>query len=76
MNKTKVTSKYQTTVPEEVRKRLGIKSGSEVGWHIVREYVILDAHKKIPNPVGFLTSQIKADYNAMKLVRESREEFQ
>ena len=75
MQKTKVTSKYQTTIPENVRNRLGIKAGSEVGWHIIREYVILDTHKKIKNPVAFLTSQIKASYDAVKLVRETRDDL-
>ena len=75
MHKTKITRKYQTTVPEEVRKRLGVGAGSEVRWHVVREFVIVDAHRKIKDPVKFLTTQIKVDYDAVKLVREAREDL-
>ena len=33
------------------------------------------ARTKIRNPVSFLTSQIKLDLDAVKLVRETREDF-
>jgi len=75
MYRTRVTSKYQTTIPREIRKRLGVKAGSEVGWHTVREFVMVDAHKAIKNPVAFLTSQIREGADAVKLVRRAREEF-
>ena len=72
---TKVTSKYQTTIPEEVRKYLDVKAGEEVEWNIVKSIIIVNKHKKIKNPTKFLTSQIKLDIDAVKLVREVREEF-
>jgi len=53
MQKTKLTSKFQTTVPENIRQKLGVGAGGEVGWHIVKEFVIVDKHKKIENPVEF-----------------------
>ena len=39
--------------------------------------VVVDTHKKIADPVRFLTSQIKTamNVNAVKLVNESREDF-
>jgi len=37
--------------------------------------VIVDVHKKMPNPVKFLTSQVKLDLDLVKLVKETREEF-
>lgn len=70
---TKVTTKYQTTIPEEVREFLGVESGKEVEWNIVRGVVIVDASRKVKNPVKFLTSQIKLNLDAVKLVKESRE---
>ncbi len=73
--KTKVTTKYQTTIPEEVRKFLGVESGKEVEWNIVKSMVIVDVARKIKNPVKFLTSQIRLNIDAVKLVRESREDF-
>jgi len=75
MTRTKITSKYQTTIPEEVRKILKVKSGEEVEWHVVRGIVVVDSSRKIRNPVRFLTSQLKLDLDAVKLVREAREDF-
>jgi len=73
--KTKVTTKYQTTIPEDVRKFLGVESGKEVEWNIVKSMVIVDVARRIQNPVKFLTSQIRLNLDAVKLVRESREDF-
>lgn len=72
---TKVTTKYQTTIPEEVREFLGVESGKEVEWNIVRGIVIVDVSRKVKNPVKFLTSQTKLNLDAVKLVKESREGF-
>ena len=72
---TKVTTKYQTTIPEEVREFLGVESGKEVEWNIVRGVVIVDVSRKVKNPVKFLTSQTKLNLDAVKLVKESREDF-
>ena len=73
--KTKITSKFQTTIPREVRKFLNVESGKEVEWHIVKGMVFVDTNRRMNHPVEFLTSQIKLDIDAVKLVRESREEF-
>lgn len=75
MESTKVTTKYQTTIPRRIRKKLKVTSGGEVFWHVVKELVILDTHKKIKNPVEFITSKIKLDLDAVKLVNESRDDF-
>ena len=75
IEETKITSKYQTTIPKEIRKYLDIKSGKKVRWHVVRGMVVVDAHKKMANPVKFLTSQITLDVDAVKLVKEVREEL-
>ena len=72
---TKVTKKYQTTIPEEVRKYIGVKAGEEVEWNVVKAIVIVSKHKKIKNPTKFLTSQIKLNLDAVKLVREVRDEI-
>ena len=72
---TKVTKKYQTTIPENVRKFLGVESGKEVEWNIVRGMVIVDTATKVRNPVKFLTSQTKINLDAVKLVKEARGEF-
>jgi len=75
MIETKVTPKYQTTIPRKVREYLGIKPGEEVEWYIAKGIVVVDASRKIKNPVDFLTSQTKLDLDAVKLVKEAREDF-
>ena len=70
-----VTTKYQATIPKRVRQELGIKRGEEVTWHILRGMVVLDVHRKIKNPVRFLTSQVRSSTDAVKLVRRVREEI-
>ncbi|MBI2148386.1 type II toxin-antitoxin system PrlF family antitoxin [Candidatus Woesearchaeota archaeon] len=75
MKETKITTKGQTTIPNEVRTILGIKPGDNVAWNTLRGMVIVDVKKKIKDPVKFLTSQIKIDLDAVKLVKESREDF-
>jgi len=75
MARTKVTSKHQTTIPQEVRKVLKVKPGEEVEWYVVKGLVVVDASKKMKNPVEFLVSQVKLDLDAVRLVREAREDF-
>ena len=50
VEETRVTSKHQTTIPKNVRKHLKVQPGQSVRWHVVREMVVVDVHKKIPNP--------------------------
>jgi AbrB family looped-hinge helix DNA binding protein len=75
MEETKVTSKFQTTIPQKIRKILNVQAGNEVEWYVVKEMVIVDKARKIDNPVRFLTSQIEIDIDAVKLVKQAREEF-
>ena len=74
-NGTKVTSKYQTSIPKNIRKFLDISPGKEVEWSIVKSMVVVDIKKKVENPVKFLTSQMKTDIDAVKIVHEARDEF-
>jgi AbrB family looped-hinge helix DNA binding protein len=73
--KTSITQKYQTTVPKNIRKLLGVKAGEDVEWHVVRSMVVLHKQGKIDDPVKFLTSQIRLNLDAVKMVKQSREEF-
>ena len=75
MTETKITSKGQTTIPNEVRNVLGVNPGDNVEWNIVKGMVVIDVKKKIKDPVKFLTSQFKANFDAVKFVRETREEI-
>ncbi len=72
---TKVTRKHQTTIPKNIRRHLGVGPGESVRWHLVKGMVVVDVHRKVKEPVKFLTSQIKLDVDAVRLVRETREAF-
>lgn len=72
IEETRVTQKYQTTIPKEVRKRLNIKPKQSVTWHVLRNLVVVDIHKKVEEPVKFLTSQTRMSVDAVELVREGR----
>jgi len=75
MIRTKVTEKYQTTIPKRIRDVLKVKSGETVEWYIIQGMVVLRKPVKLDNPVEFLTSQTRLDVDAVKLVRETREGF-
>ena len=60
---------------KNVRKHLKVRPGQSVRWQVVKEMVVVDVHKKMTNPVKFLTSQVKLDLDLVKLVKETREEF-
>ncbi len=75
MSETKVTSKFQTTIPSGIRDFLGVKPGNEVEWHLVRGMVVVDSARKIEHPVKFLTTQITLDIDAVKFVKSAREDF-
>lgn len=73
---TKITEKCQTTLPKRIREVLKVKPGETVEWYIIQGMVVLRKPEKLENPVKFLTSQTKLDADAVKLVRETREEFE
>ena len=75
MSETKVTSKFQTTIPVKVRDFLGVEPVKEVEWNIVKGIVVVDSARKIEHPVQFLTSQIKLNVDVLKLVKNARADF-
>ena len=74
-DETRITSKYQTTIPRRIRKYFGVRPGEKVEWHIVKGMVVVEAARRVRNPVKFLTSQVRLNLDAVKLVRRAREEF-
>jgi bifunctional DNA-binding transcriptional regulator/antitoxin component of YhaV-PrlF toxin-antitoxin module len=72
---TRVTRKFQTTIPKGIRKNLDVKPGQKVTWHIVKTLVVVDTHRKTKDAVKFLTSQVELDIDAVKMVNEAREEL-
>ncbi len=75
MTKTRVTPKYQTTVPREVRRQLGIRAGDDVEWQVVRQFAVVRPAVRVLNPVEFLRSQAQVRADAVKLVRRARLEM-
>jgi bifunctional DNA-binding transcriptional regulator/antitoxin component of YhaV-PrlF toxin-antitoxin module len=72
---TRVTRKFQTTIPKGIRKNLDVKPGQKVTWHIVKTLVVVDTHRKTKDAVKFLTSQVELGIDAVKMVNEAREEL-
>ncbi|MGC8578175.1 MAG: AbrB/MazE/SpoVT family DNA-binding domain-containing protein [Thermoproteota archaeon] len=74
MDKTKVTRKYQITIPKNVRKALGINIGDTLKIKIEGNKIILEPIKPIlNNPVEYLSNLSKEQTNidAVRLVEES-----
>jgi antitoxin PrlF len=76
MNSTKVTSKNQTTIPEEIRKFLGIKPGEKVEWIIEGDTVILKTKRRYENPLEIIkTLQIDTKKDVKTLRKEAETEM-
>lgn len=74
MNQTKVTRKYQITIPKEVRESLKIGVGDVLRVKVEGYRIILEPTKPIiKDPVEYLSNLSKRHTNidAVKLVEES-----
>ncbi len=49
MAKSTITSKYQTTVPKEIREKVGLAAGDELSWEAVEGYIRI-----VPSSTAFL----------------------
>jgi AbrB family looped-hinge helix DNA binding protein len=69
----KVTRKYQVTIPEHIRSKLGVKIGDYLIVRSENKRIILEAQKPIPNPSETLWCLFgkSLDIDATKLVEES-----
>ena len=76
MHSTKVTSKNQTTIPEQVRKFLGIKPGEEVDWLILDDKVVLRAKRRYENSLEVIEAlQIDTEKDIKTLRKEAETEM-
>lgn len=76
MHSTKLTSKNQTTIPESIRKFLGIKPGEKVEWIIEGDKVILRAKKRYEDPLKVIrTLQIDTGKDVQTLREEAEAEM-
>ncbi len=77
MNKeVKVTRKYQVTIPESVRSKLGVKIGDRLIVKSENKRIIMESPKRLSNPSDALWNLFGKPLNidATKLVEESWKE--
>jgi AbrB family looped-hinge helix DNA binding protein len=79
MSQTTVTSKGQVTIPVEVRKRLGIRTGSRVAIELVGKHAeirVVEQPQSVPRDgFGMLKSRksgLPADFDPAALLRKGR----
>lgn len=72
MAKAKISSKYQITLPKEVRDELGVGAGDDL--FIVKEgdKVVLKPLLKVKEPTKFLYGSVKSKEDAVEIIRELR----
>jgi AbrB family looped-hinge helix DNA binding protein len=81
MNAATITSKGQVTIPQEVRRRLGIRAGSRVEFMVVADHVemrvVTPPAKVSGSGYGLLKSPrtaVPADFDVASLLRSERDE--
>lgn len=58
MPKSKVTSKFQVTIPKEVRKKIGVRPGEVVSVESVgEEKIILRRFRRVKDPLKVLVGE-------------------
>ena len=72
----KVTRKYQVTIPESVRSKLGVKIGDKLTVKSENKRIIMESAKRVSNPSDVLWNIFgkSLDVDATKLVEESWDE--
>ena len=72
----KVTRKYQVTIPESVRSKLGVKIGDKLIVKSENKRIIMEAPEHISNPSDVLWNLFgkTLDIDAVALVEESWKE--
>mgnify|MGYP003573086352 len=81
MDTTTVTSKGQVTIPQEVRRKLGIRKGCKVEFTVIGDHVemrLLSKPAKVPDSgFGMLKSKrraVAADFDPASLLNSQRSE--
>lgn len=71
----KVTRKYQVTIPESVRSKLGVKIGDRLIVKSENKRIIMESPKRISNPSDALWNLFgkPIDIDATKLIEDSWE---
>ena len=72
MAKAKISSKYQITLPKEVREGLGIKAGDELYIAREGEKVVIKLLPKVKCPTKTIYGSVKSERDAVEAIREFR----
>ena len=64
MELSKLTVKYQATIPREVRQYLGLHQGDVVSFHIENQHVILEKAKPIDWQFSKFTESTLDEWNS------------
>ncbi len=72
MIRTKISSKYQITLPKEVRVGLGVGAGDELYVSREGDKIVLKFLPRMKEPTKFLYGSVKSKEDAVKIIRELR----
>ncbi|MDI6884024.1 MAG: AbrB/MazE/SpoVT family DNA-binding domain-containing protein [Hadesarchaea archaeon] len=72
MARAKISSKYQITLPKEVREGLGIEAGDELYIAREGEKVVLRPLPKVKRPTEAIYGTVKSKRDAVEAIREFR----
>lgn len=77
MDETKVTQKFQTTIPLRIRTFLGINAGEEVDWKIQGNRVVIGKKTRYDNPLELIKKiRVKTSKSTKELIKEAKEEME
>jgi len=72
MTYAKVSSKYQITIPKDVREALGLEAGDRLYIGLEGSKVVLRALRKVENPTKRLYGSVRSSKDAVEAVRKFR----
>ena len=74
MDETKVTRRYQITIPKSIRKRLRIRIGDRLPIASEKGKIVIEVGSNVTDPTAYLwgLSKRKANIDAVELVRRTR----
>ena len=72
MTRARISSKYQITLPKQIREGLGIGAGDELYVSREGDKIVLKHLPKIKEPTKFLYGSVKSKEDAVKVIRELR----
>lgn len=77
MYETKLTSKFQTTVPLVVRTFLGVKSGEDIEWRIEGNKVVVGKRQRFLNPLEIIKGmQINTKQSGIQLKKQAQKDLE